>query len=320
MDEPNTARATAAPVDEVLRDELVRGDIVLGTIGPILGHLLANADHSLFSDEIVARIRGMTTDIARQLLHAQAQAEGREDPVTFAGDGSSELAGALMCDAALLCHCHALAIETQLAARLEQRSAIDPVLTPMLQSLIASDDSATSATAMAALSAQARFIQQQRRMELPLGELPGDLFHQALTCWRQSADGIEDLIASKVEAALRGSFDEGASRLGLFSRLVTGMGKGVRAALSIQHSGIALFFTALALESGQRRDLAVLSSNDSQLARLALGLRAVGLKPHEIEEQFLQIHPEVALPAGFDTLRADSAARLLASSARQGAD
>ena len=43
---------------ESLRDALARGNAALARIGPILTHLLATPDHSLFSDEIVARIRG----------------------------------------------------------------------------------------------------------------------------------------------------------------------------------------------------------------------------------------------------------------------
>ena len=53
---------TASPADTVetvLREELAHGDAMLGTITPILRHLLANDDHSVFGDEIVARVRAM---------------------------------------------------------------------------------------------------------------------------------------------------------------------------------------------------------------------------------------------------------------------
>ncbi len=311
------SQATEMPVEPVLRDELAHGDIVLGTIGPILGHLLANHDHSLFSDEIVARVRGMAAHVARQVLRVQAETAQADDPVAYAKTHADTLAASLVTNAHFLGHCHAMALEWQLVQKLERRSAIDPVLSPLLQSLIASDDEGTASTAMAALAAQARFTQQQRRMELPLGELPGDLFHHVVSTWRARAEDVDEDVADRAEDSLRDAYDEGASRLGLLSRLVSGMGKGARAALSVGHAGVALFLSALAAGSGQERDLAVIATNDSQLARLALGLRAAGLNPAEIEEQFLHIHPEVALPEGFDMLRADRAAAMLSMGAGQ---
>jgi hypothetical protein len=307
--------AAEMPVEAVLRGELAQGDVVLGTIGPILGHLLANQDHSLFSDEIVARVRGMAGHVARQLLHVEGEAAGLDDPYQFAAEGMDALANALVASLPFLTHCHALSLEWQLARRLEERSGIDPVLSPLLQALIASDDATTAATAMAALAAQARFMQQQRRMELSLGELPPELFHHAVTAWRSRAG--EGEVAAQAEVRLRMAYDEGAGRIGLLARLVSGMGNGVRAALAISHAGTALFVSALASASEQDRDLVAVSTNESQLARLAISLRRAGLPPREVEEQFLCIHPEIALPEGFDQLRVDRAGALLAASPRQ---
>ena len=70
----------------------------------------------------------------------------------------------------------------------------------------------------------------------------------------------------------------------------------------------------MANQSNQDRDLAVVSTNDRQLARLALALRSAGLRPKEVEEQFLTIHPETTLPEGFELLRADRAGEMLAAS------
>jgi hypothetical protein len=58
--------------------------------------------------------------------------------------------------------------------------------------------------------------------------------------------------------------------------------------------------------------------SDRQFARLALTLRAAGLKQAEVEEQLLYLRPDVALPEGFDRLRADLATALLAGSALGG--
>jgi hypothetical protein len=98
----------------------------------------------------------------------------------------------------------------------------------------------------------------------------------------------------------------------MISRLVTGMGGGAVAALSVGHAGVAVFLSALAIGSGQDRDLVALSTNEAQLARLAVALRAAGLKLTAIEEQVLAIHPDMAVPEGFDRLGADRAAALLA--------
>lgn len=311
-----TMQSSDGPVEATLREELAHGDAVIGSIGPVLGHLLANHDYSLFNDEIVSRVRGMVSDIARQLVEAKARTENASGLGGADNEERSAVAQTLLTESRLVSHCHALALEWQLSARLEKRSAIDPVLSPLLQALIASDEGATAATGMSALAAQARFVQSQRRMELPIGELPADLVHQVTASW---ADSIEQSGRDAVDRAvetIRRSYNESTGRLGLLSRLVTGMGAGARAALSISHAGAALFLSALASTTRCDRDLIVVSTNDRQLARLALSLRTAGLKPREVEEQFLHLHPDASLPEGFDLLRADRAAALLGASGR----
>jgi hypothetical protein len=59
------------------------------------------------------------------------------------------------------------------------------VLSPLVQELVAAKEGDMAALAMTVLAAQARFMQHHRRMELPLGELPGDLFHKALVLLRE---------------------------------------------------------------------------------------------------------------------------------------
>lgn len=293
---------------------LARGDAMLGTVAPILRHLLANDDHSVFSDEIVARVRGMSRDVARQLLEALAGDEGRKGPPR--DDDIDALTAMLIGSAAFLCHVHALALEWRLTERLQAELALDPVLSPLLQALIGSSDAATAAIAMNLLAAQARFCQAQRRMQLPLGELPGDLLHGALLALRTHA-GSEpeaDARAERAEKAIRHDYDEALSRLGLACRVVTGMGGGMIAALSVSHAGAAIFLTALAMASGQDRDTAVLATNEGQSARMALALRAAGLKPQAAEEQFQTLHPGHAMPAGTDRIPAYRAAEMLASS------
>lgn len=257
----------------------------------------------------------MVADIAAQLLDRQAEAAGMGEPGGHDTAAATGLVAALIGNPAVLCHLHALALEWQLTERLQARLSLDPVLPPLLQALIASPEGTTAELAMKLLAAQARFGQAQRRMKLPLAELPGDLLHLALVSMRAvvGADPEADWHAASAEAAIRGHYDESRSRLGLISRLVVGMGAGAVAALSVTHAGAAIFLSALAISSGQDRDLVTLSTNESQLARLALALRAAGLKPGAIEEQFLALHPDVTLPEGFGRLGSDRAASLLAA-------
>jgi hypothetical protein len=312
------AEPTLESVESLLRDELAQGDVMLSTATPILRHLLVNDDQALFSDEVVARTRGMLTDAARQLLHAQAEAARIAERAAFLSEREDALAEALANEPAFLAHVHSLTIEAKLALQLKTRSNIDPVLCPLLQELVASRDDVVAGSAMAVLAAQARFIQHHRRMALPLGELPGDLFHVALLALRANAGEHEDAAAA-AERSLRDGFDESHGRLGLISRLVMRMGKTAPRALNVDNAGVAIFATALAMASGQERDLTVLSFSDRQFARLALAMRAAGLKQPVVEEQFMYLHPDISLPLGFDRLTADRAATLLASSSPQGA-
>ena len=302
----------AEAVEQVLRDELGRGDAMIATSRPILRHLLANDDHALFSDEMIARIRSMMNHVAAQLLFAQAAAADALDRARYAAERQDALAQALFGDTDFLTHAHALTLEAQLTERLQGRSGIDAVLTPLVQELAAAKEIDVAGLAMAVLAAQARFMQHHRRMELPLGELPGDLFHRALQLLR--SQGEDDPAAGQATEQLRDRYEEGAGRLGLLARLVMTLGQKAARALAIDHAGVAIFATALAMASGQERGLTVLSFADRQFVRLALALRAAGLKQQAVEEQFLYLHPEIALPNGFDAMRADRAAALLASS------
>lgn len=304
---------TVESVDELLRAELERGDAILASARPILRHLLVNDDCALFSDEMIARIRGMMTHVAGQLLFAEADAAEADDRAEYVAERQDELAQALFDDTAFLAHAHALTLEAQLTERLQARSGIDSVLSPLVQELLAAKEAEMAALAMTVLASQARFMQHFRRMELPLGELPGDLFHQALVLLRDQA-GDPPAAAEAAGRNLREAYDEAAGRLGLVAKLVMAMGQRALRALAIDHAGLAIFATALSMASGQKRDLAVLSFADRQFARLALALRAAGLRQQAVEEQFLFLHPDTTLPAGFDLIRADRAAEMLAAS------
>ena len=304
-------------VESLFGAELAAADLSQNNVGPILRHLLGNDDHALFSDRVVAQVRAQIEDLARQLALSLEQAMGHKDAREKAEDAAPQLAAALIASPPILAHAHALALEAQSAERLSARLSLDAVLSPLLQALIASSDPNTSATAMALLAAQVRFVQAQRRGELPLAELPGDLLHIALLTLREHGAGKDparERVAGALEAAIRGNFDEAANRLGLLHRLIAGMGGGAIAGLDVGHAGLALFVTALGIGAGLDRDCAVLATSEAQLPRLALALLASGVKPAAVEQQFFALHPDITLPEGFETLSADRAAALLAGS------
>lgn len=300
---------TEEPADATLRDALAQGDAMLQSLAPIMRHLLTGAQHAVFADEIVARVRGGTSDVARQLLDAVAQV-GTGERGTYDQPVLDAMFAALTEIPGFLGHVHALALEWQLTERLQARLALDPTLSPLLQALLASDDAPTSALAMNLLAAQARFTQAQRRMQLPLGELPADLLHGALLAMRTLSENEPQ--ATAAETNIRAEYDESRTRFGLIARLVTTMHSGAVAALSLTHAGVAIFATALGIASGQDRDVVVLSTAEGQPVRLALALRAAGLKQEAIEDQLLTLHAEISPPIDWHRVGADRAAALLA--------
>jgi hypothetical protein len=312
---PAPAESPSEVLDAVLRHDLSQGDAALSSMVPILRHLLEGNGNGVFSDEIVACVRGMIADLSRQLLDEMAKAQGEADWRTHQACSADELKAALSESPALLRHLHALALEQQMATRLQSRLALDPVLPPCLQSQIASADPESSAAAMNLLASQSRFRQAQQRMKLPLAELPGDLLHGALLAMRTVAGtgAAGESAAAAADGAIRLSYDEAKSRLGLLSRTVIGMGGSGMAALSLETAGLAIFLTALSLASGQDRDVCVLATSESQVARLALSLGATGLRAASVSEQFLALHPDMSLPEGIDRLGPDRAAAILAA-------
>ena len=311
MNELSMDRIGTTSVEAILRDELARGNRALGGVAPVISHMLESSGHALVSDAIVARLRGMLGHLARQLLSAGLSMPQRDTLDDHMVDRAADtLAG----DTALLNHLYAVAMEGHLTERLEQRSSVDPVLSPLLQELIASDQPAIAELAMNTLAAQSRFTQSQRRMELPLGELPAELFLNVLKRFRKTASVADAAAMSQSISVLKGKFDEGAGRLGLLTRLVSSMRGGAVAALELDHAGLALFTTGIAVLTRQPRNLAILACHERQAARLALSLRAGGLSAEAIERQFLLVEPSEMLPDGISEMPSDRARELLAMS------
>ena len=319
MAHPASTGGAPGAIEALLAEELAAARGAAANVVPILRHLLRSDDNSIFSDEIVARVRGMFRDVARQLIIALADAAGHAEPEAWAHKASDELAHVLADNPAFLEHFHTLALEWQWTERLAQRFGLDPVLPPLLQARMASGDPEASAGAMNLLAAQARFCQNQRRMQLPLGELPGDLLHIALVSMRAyvGADGSADAYALIAERGVRARFGEASGRLGLMRRVLDAMGDSAGDALTLDQAGVALFLSALARASGQTREAVIMATIDSQLPQLTLALRASGLDHAAVVAQVRVFHPDTALPAGADALTVDQAAALLAAAAAQ---
>ncbi len=307
---------SSGAIEALLRDDLFHADQALIHMGPILRHLLRNDDSSIFSDEVIARVRGMLADLARQLVQALGEAAGHADAAAWAREAGPGLAEMLAGAEGLLDHLHMLAIEWQLGEKVEGRLGINPVLTPLLQDLIASTDPDLAARGMNLLAAQARFGQSIRRMQIPLVELPVELHRTVLrTMLGYVSEDPSGIAAAEIaEHSLNTARAEAASRLDLLAYAITVAGAKASATLSLQNAGVALFLTALAMGAGLRRETAVMCTTESQMARLALALSAAGLDRDGLVDVFAALHPDVALPKGLELLHPDYAAAMLSAS------
>ncbi len=266
---------------------LIAADHRLAMTAHVLESLVGLGPTKLLDDETVARVRALAGDLAAQLVVDEA---ALADPVR----------DRLMANRAIALHLHAIAIETRLIAQLAARRALDPVLPPLIRRRLdagtVGDDVAIATTAL--LAVQTRLGQSLRRMCLPLGELPGDLLHMA----HAIADGVRAEHAAPVRHPRHAAPDDPHGRLALLRRVLTVLGPDTAMALRIDEAGVPLFLSALALASGQPRELVTLACAEDDPLRLALMLRATGLSPADAAAQLLAIRPEadpalVALPA-----------------------
>ena len=300
----------AKNAEVALREQLARSDAAAAVILPTLRHLITADDTSVPSDEILARVRGMLADIVESLLVAGGDT-GSVDRAL-----AESLAGTLAESSCLLSHLHAVALEWQLAERLRLRLALDPVVSPLLQTLIASPERNVRDQALAYLKMQARWCQAQGHMKLPLQELNEVVLHDVLDAL--SSCGAD--VAERAKIVIHQSHQDGANRQALASRVMQGLGGEDQSALSLADAGVSLFLSALALKSGQPRDTVILSTQEGQVARLALFLLYAGLGHSEIEGQVLALHAEAMLPVEFERLDAEHAGALLSSSRSPGLD
>lgn len=300
------AQTPADSADHPLRRALARGEQARAHSQPALHHLLAAPDLALIEEAVVAQVRGMIADLARQVVEACPPRAVGSAP------GDEAVLARLMGEADLRGHCQALALEWRLAQRLESEIALDTVLSPLLQGWVAEGEAGLGALAMAALAAQARFAQAQRRMQLPLDELPAELFHTVLAAAREAAPTGSGEAFHHAEARLRAGFDEGASRLTLLARLAAEAGAQGTRALNVEEAGVALWLSTLAARSGESRERTACAAADPHLGRLLLTLRAAGVAPAEAERQALRVQPEAEPPRGLEDVGTREAAQWLA--------
>jgi len=284
---------------------------------PILRHLLHSDDKSIFSDEIVSRVRGMFVDVARQLVIALAEAAGHSEPEGWAHEAAEELAHVLAENGGFLEHFHTLALEWKWTVRLERHRGVDQVLSPLVQARMADPDGLTSASAMNLLAAQARFCQHQRRMQMPLAELPGDLIHIALVTLRAHVgmDSSADAYAQIAERTVRARIDETRARLAQMGRVLDAMGDMATTALDIDKAGVGAVLHRARAGAGLSREAAIMVTVDSQLPRFVLALRACGLAPPAVALTALAFHPHANLPHGYAEITPAEAAALLGEAA-----
>ena len=277
-----------------LGDQLAAANRVVRGAPAILHYLVSAEGHDLFSEELVARTRGLLASLALVILRTGADRVSRSR--------AAALVDALAAEPALLAHCHALALEGQLMARLAEPGGVDSVVPPLVQAAIASSDADRAAGAMRLLAAQARFAQAQLRMELPPSELPADLLHAAL----QTFVDLEGASGLPVCDTIRAGFDEGLGRQGLIGNFILGIDGGLLACLDPGQAGVSVFATALALATGHGRDAIVQTMSEGQKTRLALTLLGAGLGLPQTEHVLAVIHPDGILPEMAGLTREDA--------------
>lgn len=286
MIQPAHPGPEALAAEARLRTALAAADTALDSSIAALPRVLGDSEPALFGDRIVAHVRALAADLARQ-LSAQSGADS-------AGEGETpRRVAAVLADPALLGHLHALALEAQLADVLADRLALDPVVPPLLHARLDAAEPRARDDAAALVSAQARFVAAQRRGQLALGDLPGE-----------RAAGLVSLgrAGEAIPAA--------SGRSALLRRFVSELAEP-GAALDLAQAGVAVFATALAMSAATNRDRAVLWLFPTQRPRLALALLAAGLEPAAVRAQLFALDPDAEPLAGIETFSAARAAALL---------
>lgn len=295
-------------IEMILRDELAYGDAIYTSLPVMLSHIANAGEMSLYNEALITSLRVMARGVAEEILAPEIAGQGME---TRHVGHVEKLTYALLNDEHFLMFSHALAFEGQLIAALSQRYRIDSVTPPLLSAMMASSRPDQGDAAMRVLAAQSRFLQHIRRMELPLAELPTQLYAHVLEIAVHNLDE-----ETPIAIAMRRDLSTHDTRLEQLERVISILGDDANQALSLPYAGVSLFVSALSLKLNQPREAITLAAHESQLGRFALYLRASGLDNDAIEEQFLHLYPDIALLEGYDVITPADAARILGLESR----
>ena len=83
MSEETLTTGANGTVSDELRGALQRCDQALSSSGPVLRHLVANSESSLFHEEVLARVRGMLDHLGTQMLRRYLDTAGHanDEPI-----------------------------------------------------------------------------------------------------------------------------------------------------------------------------------------------------------------------------------------------
>lgn len=296
MNEQGSSTHSATEVEDTPRAQHARASGDAHATTEVLRQLISRERDNLFSEAILARTTAMLADLGQQLVHAYAESAEIDDRSAFAAAHGDALGHALGDSSALLNHCHALAVESVLADTLHRRAAIDPALPPLLKDLLGGEDEIAGA-AMHVLAAQSRFLHSARRMELPLGELEPELFHEAIAALLELPI-VYDEEGKAAKDRLAESYDDSARRLSQIARLHLLLQDQQREPFSLEEAGLALFAYGLATRTGRSRERIVLALAESDPAQLSDLLRAANWPLAQAQQALAILHPQgVPLPA-----------------------
>jgi len=218
---------------------------------------------------------------------------------------------------------HARAIEARLCGQCARIGLAVPELPPRVETQVGDAQDELAEAAMALIIAQSQFLSRARNFAIDLDEFPPEILHGLVRhalVWLQDNPGSDPVALGKAADALLLGFDERKGRphrLMRFCHLFTLPRAGDDWAL--EDNGPSLLMAMLARSSGLPVDLLFDMLRDSDLARMAVILRACHVDA-DIAARLLQslamlalLRPE-DLPTAADlrALPSDDAARVLA--------
>lgn len=277
-----------------LLQESASGDAVQKTLRDFLA-----AETSMpFNDDVLARIRGTLTSAVREVIDRLSVEESLAEHV-------SGLGPPLFCrfaeNRSLLSHVNAIVHEWQVVDRLDRQLAIDPTMPPLVERLIRSEDGGFKALALSWVQAQARWYSSLRQMQIAITELPAEIIYGIIADIQGCLfDLTGDVDAGGVAATVvRRCCNEAASRISLTSRLITHFGAESHNAFMVSSAGVSVFFSWLAMFSGQHRDDVAMRIGCGDAARLISVLMAAGLDAESATAHLMIFYPDAAPLGGF---------------------